>query len=215
MSFLCPECKSPMRATQTRAVGSTIHRRRVCSCGKRITTVEMEKGLMAKEITHKEIVEMMDNILGDYELRLLQGYAEIRRRLLGKVPPSKQAIAEAIEHQEAEAAPAPAPAPKPEKIPYSGRTKEVIVEVLEKHGMTLEMIRRKGRKVVIVDCRMELAYRLRTEVTIAGLPMPYASLGEILNKDHTTCINYVAQYSKRHGLANPVEGRGGERFVWN
>lgn len=85
------------------------------------------------------------------------------------------------------------------KLPVE-KWKQIVFETIRKHDVTLDMIHGSGRTKQISSCRMEIAYRLVTELgmstTQAGKKCGYA--------DHTTAIWAVREFARRYGAPHNI-----------
>lgn len=68
----------------------------------------------------------------------------------------------------------------------------IFSEVCLKHGVTKEEVISTCRIRRVVFCRMEIAYRLRTETTLS-----FPQIGGVLQRDHSTVFYYVERVSAR------------------
>jgi hypothetical protein len=115
-------------------------------------------------------------------------YKAVRARLNGG-PPKPVFIAP----------PKPEPVPEPiievilsEPIPITS-TQQILKEVAEKHGITIQDLKGPCRRLKYALPRHEAAYRIVKEL---GFSLP--KTGRVLGKrDHTTILNSVRKHAKR------------------
>jgi chromosomal replication initiation ATPase DnaA len=82
-------------------------------------------------------------------------------------------------------------------------------EVQNETGMTLEDLRCQVRSKAYVNARQMFVYRVMRD-TENTLPQ----IGKFLHRDHTTVLNAVRQYCKKHDVPQPrsyEEAGGGDR----
>jgi chromosomal replication initiator protein len=95
--------------------------------------------------------------------------------------------------------PEPEPVPQPvvqvilsEPMPLTS-TQQILKEVAEKHGVTVEDLKGPCRRLKYALPRHEAAYRIVKEL---GFSLP--KTGRVLGKrDHTTILNSVRKYEKK------------------
>ncbi len=77
--------------------------------------------------------------------------------------------------------------------PLSIRSREIMAQIVDKHGVSKEAIKSQCRSYEIVRARQELCYRLREECSLT-----YPQIAAILGyEDHTTPLYGYRQYKKR------------------
>jgi len=116
-------------------------------------------------------------------------YKAVRARLNGSPPPKPVFIAP----------PEPEPVPEPvievilsKPMPLTS-TQQILKEVAEKHGVTVEDLKGPCRRLKYALPRHEAAYRIVKEL---GFSLP--KTGRVLGKrDHTTILNSVRKHAKR------------------
>ena len=118
-------------------------------------------------------------------------YKAVRARLNGSLPPKPVFIAPPK--------PEPDPVPQPvvqailsEPMPLTS-TQQILQEVAEKHGITVQNLKGPCRRLKYALPRHEAAYRIVKEL---GFSLP--KTGRVLGKrDHTTILNSVRKYEKK------------------
>lgn len=118
-------------------------------------------------------------------------YKAVRARLNGSPPPKPVFIAPPK--------PEPEPIPQPimqvvlsEPMPITS-TQQILQEVAEKHGITIQDLKGPCRRLKYALPRHEAAYRIVKEL---GFSLP--KTGRVLGKrDHTTILNSVRKHEKR------------------
>jgi hypothetical protein len=77
----------------------------------------------------------------------------------------------------------------------------ILVQVSQRHTLTVEELRAKSRKPALVLARGEACYRIRQEVIVGGLPPSFWLIGGMVGGlCHTTVINCIAKYLKDRTL---------------
>jgi chromosomal replication initiation ATPase DnaA len=120
-------------------------------------------------------------------------YKAVRARLNGSLPPKLVFIAP----------PEPEPEPQPEPVVQAilsepipmplTSTQQILKEVAEKHGITIQDLKGPCRRLKYALPRHEAAYRIVKEL---GFSLP--KTGRVLGKrDHTTILNSVRKYEKK------------------
>jgi hypothetical protein len=134
-------------------------------------------------------------------------YAEIRRKLWGKPPAQKRALAAEAAVVEALAPAAPpvepeqaivdasvAPPPEPEHHPWERATK-ISSAIAARHGVSLrDLLRSKRRFKYLVQARWEIMWTLRRELPDWSLPRIGKFMGGL---DHTSVLHGIRQYERR------------------
>ena len=118
-------------------------------------------------------------------------YKAVRARLNGSPPPKPVFIAPPE--------PEPEPIPEPvvqailsEPMPITS-TQQILKEVAEKHGITIQDLKGPCRRLKYALPRHEAAYRIVKEL---GFSLP--KTGRVLGKrDHTTILNSMRKYEKK------------------
>lgn len=128
----------------------------------------------------------------------IEHYRQVRARIYNAPPaPTKQQLADKKQEQVAE-----------QKKRYNqvisefflnykelNKSKIILIEVAERHGMTVTQMKSKSRKKPIVLARQEAMYLLREH----GLSYPLiAKLTGVT--DHTTALHGANAHAKRYGL---------------
>jgi len=128
---------------------------------------------------------------------LHQHYKAVRARLNGPAPVTLQKTAPMVEL-------ALEPVPKPviriviqEILPIPlTPSQQILKDVAVKHEMMVQDIKGQSRKMKYVWARQEAAYRMSTELKFS-LPKIGRQIGF---RDHTTILNLIRKYKKRHDL---------------
>lgn len=62
---------------------------------------------------------------------------------------------------------------------------EIVLDVLHRHGVTMDDLTSRSRKAEFVDARVEIASRL------VDLQFSYSRIGKILHRDHSTVAFWI------------------------
>jgi chromosomal replication initiation ATPase DnaA len=80
----------------------------------------------------------------------------------------------------------------PEKVnDYEAKVNDIINNVLEAVGITMDRLTSDRRHRTLVDCRIYISYACR-----AYYHLSLSEIGRILNRDHTTILHQIAQFEK-------------------
>lgn len=90
---------------------------------------------------------------------------------------------------------------KGQVYPKARTMREIAENVCEAHGVPMRHLKSPQRLRPIVDARWEAMWQMSQQVREDGRPRySMAAIGRFFNRDHTTVIHAVQQYSKRNGL---------------
>lgn len=83
-----------------------------------------------------------------------------------------------------------------------GQGRQILAEVARHHGLKVSDLVSHSRPRNITRARQEAYYRIRNETTLS-----LTTIGNLVDKDHTSVLHGIRAHAERYGLPIPGEGK--------